>query len=240
MRTTKIEWTENTWNPMTGCTKKSLGCVNCYAEKMATRLKAMGNTSYTQGFEFAMHPHLLNKPYMYKKPTKIFVNSMSDTFHEDAPIEFIQKIFQTMLTTSQHTYQLLTKRSSRLLELSNKLDWEKNIWMGVTVEASDYKYRIENLKKTPAKMKFISFEPLLDDIGSVDLQGIDWVIVGGESGPKARPIEERWVLNLKRQCNQANVPFFFKQWGGVNKKKTGRLLEGKIWEQTPQQEFAFA
>ena len=228
-----IEWTESTWNPMTGCTKISLGCKNCYAERMAIRLQAMSQTKYKNGFKLTLHPNMLNVPLTWKKPQMIFVNSMSDIFHEDAPLDFIRSIFDVMAKAHWHIFQVLTKRSDRLLEIADDLKWESNIWMGVTVESAEYAYRIEHLRKSPAKVRLLSLEPLLGPLNGLNLEGINWVIVGGESGPKARVMRKEWVLNIKEQCDQANVPFFFKQWGGTNKKKSGRLLEGRIWDQMP-------
>ncbi|SME96857.1 DUF5131 family protein [Desulfovibrio gilichinskyi] len=233
MALTKIEWTEASWNPMTGCSKISAGCKNCYAERMALRLQAMGSDNYSNGFDLTMHKHVLLKPFEWKKPQMIFVNSMSDIFHENAPFEFIKSIFATMHMANWHTYQLLTKRSGRLKQLATKLSWANNIWMGVTVESAEYKHRIDNLRETPAKTKFLSLEPLLGPIGELNLDGIDWVIVGGESGPNSRPMEEAWVLDIKNQCLAQKTHFFFKQWGGKNKKKTGRKLEGTTWDQMP-------
>lgn len=232
MRTTKIEWTESTWNPVTGCSKMSLGCQNCYAEKMAKRLKAMGQANYKNGFKLTLHPDVLEYPLKWKKSKIIFVNSMSDLFHEDIHISYIQKIFTIMNNTPQHTYQVLTKRSERLVEIANELKWTDNIWMGVTIEHQQYAYRAEQLKLIPAKTKFLSLEPLLSDI-FIEYRGIDWVIVGGESGINSRPILEDWVINIKNQCDECQVPFFFKQWGGFNKKKAGRLLFGKTWDAMP-------
>lgn len=228
-----IEWTESTWNPMTGCTKISLGCKNCYAERMAIRLQAMGQTKYKNGFKLTLHPNMLNVPLTWKKPQMIFVNSMSDIFHEDAPTEFIKSIFDVMSKAHWHIFQVLTKRSDRLLEIADDLKWESNIWMGVTVESAEYAYRIEHLRKSPAKVKLLSLEPLLGPLNGMNLDGIDWVIVGGESGPKARIMRKEWVFNIKEQCDQANVPFFFKQWGGTNKKKSGRSLDGRTWDEMP-------
>ncbi len=233
-----IEWTESTWNPVTGCTKISSGCKNCYAERMAKRLQAMGQPNYRNGFKLTCHPHVLELPLHWKKSQMIFVNSMSDLFHRQVPLEFILKIFDTMNKASQHVFQILTKRTSRLEELSVVLPWSENIWMGITVENSDYKERIDFLRRTGAFIKFLSLEPLLDDIGDLDLEGIDWVIVGGESGPKARPIQDNWVRKIKEQCKEQKVSFFFKQWGGVNKKKNGRLLDGQTWDEMPKQAFS--
>ena len=230
----KIEWTESTWNPITGCTKISDGCKNCYAERMANRLHNMGNPRYTNGFKVTLHEDLLDKPLSWKKPAMIFVNSMSDLFHKDVPLDYIQKVFKSMTNAYWHTFQVLTKRGDRLEELANQLNWADNIWMGVTVENSDYMDRIDNLRNTEAKIKFISFEPLLNEIQNVDLTGIDWAIIGGESGPGARPMKEEWVLSLKKQCEEQNVKFYFKQWGGINKKKAGRKLLGRTWDDMPE------
>ncbi len=233
MKNSKIEWTESTWNPVTGCSKISPGCLNCYAERMALRLKAMGQHNYRNGFKVTCHKECLELPLRWKKPQMIFVNSMSDLFHEDVPVDFILDIFSTMQCAKQHQYQILTKRAERLAQLSPELPWRKNIWMGVTVESSDYKYSIDYLRYTSAHIKFLSLEPLLNDIGELDLNEIDWVIVGGESGPGARPMKIEWVRNIREQCLAQNVPFFFKQWGGVNKKKAGRVLDGKTWDKMP-------
>lgn len=228
-----IEWTDSTWNPVTGCTKISSGCINCYAERMALRLKAMGNPSYTNGFNVTLHEEILELPLKWKRPQTIFVNSMSDLFHDDIPIEFIRKVFDVMHRADWHRYQILTKRSERMQELSPLLKWEPHIWMGVTVEASDYIPRIEQLGNTGACVKFLSLEPLLSPMHNLRLEGIDWVIVGGESGPKARPMKKEWAADIRNQCQSAKVPFFFKQWGGVNKKKNGRELDGRTWNETP-------
>ena len=231
-----IEWTGSTWNPVTGCTKISPGCKNCYAERIAMRLFAMGQANYTNGFKLTMHEHALKLPLKWKKPQTIFVNSMSDLFHKGVPEEFILKIFNVMNSAPWHTFQILTKRAERLIEVSDRLVWGKNIWMGVSVENADYKTRIDYLRTIKAQVKFISFEPLIDEIDMVNLRGIDWVIVGGESGPKARYMSPKWVINLRNQCLAQKVPFFFKQWGGINKKKTGRLLDGRTWDEMPQVE----
>ncbi|MBN2139424.1 MAG: phage Gp37/Gp68 family protein [Desulfovibrionaceae bacterium] len=229
----KIEWTEATWNPVTGCSKISIGCEHCYAERLAKRLKAMGNPRYKRGFEITVHEDLIDLPLKWNKPKIIFVNSMSDLFHEDIPNDIILRIFNTMLLASKHCFQILTKRSNRLLEISKRLPWSRNIWMGVTVESTEQYYRIEHLKKTEALIKFLSLEPLLGPFPKLNLEGINWVIVGGESGPGARPMKKKWVLDIRDLCLKHNVPFFFKQWGGVNKKKAGRILEGRIWEDMP-------
>lgn len=228
-----IEWTESTWNPITGCTKISPGCTNCYAERMAKRLKAMGQPNYVNGFNITMHNHLVDTPLHWKKPHTIFVNSMSDLFHEKVPEDFILGIFNVMNKAYWHRFQILTKRSYRLKKLSNKLSWTENIWMGVTVECADYKYRIDDLRHTGANIKFLSIEPLIAPVGDLDLENIDWVIAGGESGPKSRPIDIEWVREIRDQCKERKTPFFFKQWGGTRKKKNGRILDGKIWDEIP-------
>jgi protein gp37 len=231
-----IEWTESTWNPVTGCTKISSGCANCYAERMSRRLKAMGQNNYANGFEVTLHDDALHLPMAWKSSHVIFVNSMSDLFHNNVPADFIRRVFNVMNHASGHKYQILTKRSGRLRQLSPGLLWNSNIWMGVSVEAGKYVYRIDDLRQTNAHIKFVSFEPLLGPIGKFDLKGIDWVIVGGESGPKARPMDPAWVFEIRDQCQKEKVPFFFKQWGGFNKKKAGRLLEGRTWDQMPLRE----
>jgi protein gp37 len=230
---TAIEWTDSTWNPVTGCTKISSGCANCYAERLALRLQAMGNPSYKNGFSVTLHEDALELPLKWKKPQSIFVNSMSDLFHEDIPLEFILRVFEVMRQAKQHRFQILTKRPERMLELDPQLPWASNIWMGVTVEDNNQISRIEHLRNSHASVKFLSLEPLLSALPNLRLNGIDWVIVGGESGPKARPIRENWVLDIRNQCQNRNVPFFFKQWGGINKKKAGRELEGRVWSETP-------
>ncbi len=229
-----IEWTGSTWNPVTGCTKVSPGCRHCYAERMALRLKAMGQPNYAGGFKVATHWHMLELPARWKKPQAVFVNSMGDLFHEDVPASFILAVFDVMRRASWHKFQLLTKRSDRVAELSSQLDWAGNIWMGVTVENADYEYRIDHLRSTGAEVKFLSLEPLLGPLSGLDLSGIDWVIVGGESGPGARPVRENWVTDIRDQCKRDSVPFFFKQWGGANKKKAGRLLDGRTWDEMPR------
>jgi len=233
MTASKIEWTDFTWNPLTGCTKVSPGCKNCYAERMATRLKAMGSRNYENGFHLTLHQNAVNLPLNWKTPEHIFVNSMSDLFHEDVPIEFILQVFCVMKQASWHTFQVLTKRSKHLAELASDIQWSENVWMGVSIENSNYTFRIDHLCQTNARIKFISLEPLLGPIPKLKLDGIDWVIVGGESGPGARPMHESWVVEIKNQCIPESVPFFFKQWGGINKKKSGRLLEGTTWNELP-------
>ncbi|MBI5572873.1 MAG: phage Gp37/Gp68 family protein [Desulfomonile tiedjei] len=228
-----IEWTQGTWNPLTGCTKISAGCRNCYAECMARRLQAMGSPNYSNGFKLTVHDHVLSVPLRWKRPMRVFVNSMSDLFHEEVPTDFILKVFEVMGKARQHQFQVLTKRAERLSDLGPELVWSNNIWMGVTVESADYVFRLDHLRRTRAAVKFVSFEPLLGSIRNLDLRGIDWVIVGGESGPRARPMSPAWVTEILDQCRGAGVPFFFKQWGGRNKKKTGRLLNGRIWDEMP-------
>jgi protein gp37 len=228
-----IEWTESTWNPVTGCTKVSPGCVHCYAERMAKRLRAMGQANYSDGFKVTMHDHAVKLPLTWKKPRTVFVNSMSDLFHKAIPVEFIQRVFDVMRRASWHQYQLLTKRSERLLELDPNLEWLPNIWMGVSVENEKYTYRIDHLRQTHAHTKFLSLEPLLGPLPDLDLTGIDWAIVGGESGPGARPMKPEWATEIRDQCRMAQVPFFFKQWGGVHKKRAGRELEGRTWDEMP-------
>ena len=228
-----IEWTESTWNPVTGCSKVSVGCKNCYAERMARRLEAMGQPRYRNGFSLTLHRDLVSLPLAWKKPQMIFVNSMSDLFHEDVPADFIQSVFKTMNLASQHTFQVLTKRSDRLRELSDDLAWTDNIWMGVTVETKEYTNRIEDLVRTGARVKFLSLEPLLGSLREISVEGVDWVIAGGESGPGARPMKAEWVTEIRDQCMKLGIPFFFKQWGGVHKKKAGRELEGREWDEMP-------
>jgi len=228
-----IEWTESTWNPLTGCTKVSPGCKNCYAERLALRLQSMGQPNYANGFTLTTHEHALRLPLQWKKPQTIFVNSMSDIFHEKVPIEFIQQVFEVMRRADWHRFQILTKRSDRLLTLSPQLPWAPHIWMGVSVESDDYAFRIDHLRKTQARIKFLSLEPLLGPLQRLNLKGINWVIVGGESGPGARPMAQSWVIDIRNQCRKARVPFFFKQWGGFHKKKSGRKLEGRTWDEMP-------
>ncbi len=229
----KIEWTNSTWNPVTGCTKISAGCTNCYAERMARRLQAMGSPNYANGFELTLHPEMLDQVRNWRKPRMVFVNSMSDLFHKDVPFEFIQRLFEVMTDSPQHIFQILTKRSGRLLKLSPRLNWPENVWMGVTCESKRFHNRIDDLRLTGAYGKFLSLEPLLSPLSDLKLSGIDWTIVGGESGPGARPMEKEWVLDIQRQCREQNVAFFFKQWGGVNKKKTGNRLNGCLYQEYP-------
>ena len=232
-----IEWTESTWNPVTGCTKISAGCAHCYAERMAKRLKAMGQHRYRNEFKVTLQPDMLDAPLRWKRPRMIFVNSMSDLFHEDVPADYIAKVFAVMQEASQHTFQVLTKRPERALEIASDLPWPANVWMGTTVENADYLHRIRSLIQIPAKIRFLSIEPLLGSIPKLPLKGINWVIVGGESGPEARPIESKWIFQIRDQCQESGVPFFFKQWGGMNKSVAGRELDGQIWDEMPSPEL---
>jgi protein gp37 len=228
-----IEWTDATWNAVTGCTKISPGCSNCYAERMASRLKIIGHPNYINGFQITIHENLIELPLYWRKPLTVFVDSMSDLFHDEVPDEFIFRVFDTMRRAKWHRFQILTKRSKRLLDLSPHLEWMPHIWIGVSVENQNYAFRIEHLRKTGASIKFLSLEPLLGPMPDLNLEEIDWVIVGGESGPRARALETSWVIDIRNQCQKVKVPFFFKQWGGKNKKKAGRLLEGRTWDETP-------
>ena len=234
MAKSSIEWTDATWNPVTGCTKISPGCKHCYAERMAKRLKAMGQRNYANGFEVTLQPHMLELPLKWRRPSQVFVNSMSDLFHNDVPTDYVHKVFDVMRRADWHQYQVLTKRSERLRELAPHLRWEPQIWMGVSVENEDYLSRIEDLRRIGAHVKFLSLEPLLGPLHGLNLRGIDWVIVGGESGPGARPMEPEWVREIRDRCLRSNVPFFFKQWGGPIKSRTGRLLDGKTWDGMPR------
>lgn len=240
MARTKIEWTESTWNPLTGCTKVSAGCKNCYAEVMARRLQAMGQPKYKDGFSLTLHPDTLSEPYSWLKPRVIFVNSMSDLFHKDVPLKFIQDVFRVMKENPQHVFQVLTKRADILLYYDKEgyLEWTHNIWMGVTVEDDTVTDRIDKLRMTGAKVKFLSCEPLLTALPNINLAEIDWVIVGGESGRKPRLMKEEWVVDIKDQCKQAEVAFYFKQWGGTNKKKSGKKLNGTEYLEIPEQNFS--
>jgi protein gp37 len=229
----KIEWTNATWNPVTGCTKISRGCKNCYAERMARRLYFMGQDRYRNGFRITLHEDLLEQPLNWKKPKYIFLNSMSDLFHEEVPAEFIERIFKIMVRAEWHIFQILTKRSERLRKIADDLPWAQNIWMGVTVESQDYIYRIDHLRNIPASRKFISIEPMLSPINQLPLQDIAWVIAGGESGPGARPLKPEWVRTIRDQCLDRGVCFFFKQWGGTKKARTGRMLDGRTWDEIP-------
>ena len=232
MNKTKIEWTDTTWNPVTGCNKISPGCTHCYAEKMASRLKLMGVSNYSDGFNVTLHPHMLSQPAEWKSPKMVFVCSMADLFHVKVPIGYIKRVFEVMNQSTQHTFQVLTKRSDRLLELSSELNWSANIWAGVSVENQDYAFRIDHLRKVPSQTRFISAEPLLGPL-NLNLSGIHWLIAGGESGSQARPMEEKWVLEIRDQCIEQGTRFFFKQWGGKNKKKAGRILDDRTWSEFP-------
>lgn len=234
MAQSDIEWTEMTWNPTTGCTKISAGCKFCYAEVMAKRLEAMGMEKYKNGFKLAIHEDALTIPYSWRQPKIVFVNSMSDLFHKDVPLAFIKKVFDVMNDNPQHVFQVLTKRSDLLLKYEKELEWGHNIWMGVSVENEKVTNRIDHLRKTSAKVKFLSCEPLIGPLAKMNLSGINWVIVGGESGRKPRPMDEDWVLDILDQCKKQKVKFFFKQWGGTNKKKSGRVLLKKTWDEMPE------
>lgn len=228
-----IEWTEMTWNPVTGCTKISQGCKHCYAERMAKRLTAMGSERYRNGFEVTLHPDLISVPLKWRQPRVVFVNSMSDLFHEDVPESFIRQVFDTMVVAKQHTFQILTKRAERLAELAPRLPWPANVWMGVSVEDSRVVDRIGFLQQVPAAVRFLSLEPLIGPLHDLPLARIHWAIVGGESGPHARPMQREWATSILRQCRDAGVAFFFKQWGGTRKDLTGRKLNGRHYEEMP-------
>ncbi|MDF1597616.1 MAG: phage Gp37/Gp68 family protein [Acidimicrobiia bacterium] len=237
-----IEWTEATWNPTTGCDRVSPGCDNCYALTLAKRLKAMGSEKYQEdgdprtsgpGFRLTLHPEVLDLPRSWRQPRVVFVDSMSDLFHPDVPLEFIQQVFDVMGDTPQHTYQVLTKRSQGLKKVASQLDWPANVWMGVSVENDKYRFRIDHLREVPAAVRFLSLEPLLGPLATLDLAGIDWVIVGGESGPRARPMDPMWAEDIRDQCLAAGVPFFFKQWGGRTPKSGGRQLDERTWDEMP-------
>lgn len=229
----KIEWTESTWNPVTGCTKVSAGCQNCYAERMAKRLHAMGAPRYANGFKSTTHDDLIDAPRSWKAPRVVFVNSMSDLFHDDVPLSFIQNVFLTMRECPRHTFQILTKRSARLVKISSALDWAPNIWMGVSVEDARVVSRVRDLQRVPSAVRFLSLEPLIGPIDNLPLAGIDWAIVGGESGPRAREMKSEWVRSIFRQCRKANTAFFFKQWGGKRKHVTGRVFLGRTYDEMP-------
>ncbi|MCH8044380.1 MAG: phage Gp37/Gp68 family protein [Planctomycetes bacterium] len=244
-QTSSIEWTEATWNPVTGCTKISPGCKFCYADRMAKRLQAMGQPRYANGFDLTLQPDVVELPLRWKKPRVIFVNSMSDLFHEDVPVAFVQKCFEVMVTASQHTFQVLTKRPERVIELQASLPWPDNVWMGTSVENADYSWRAKLIATTPAAVRFLSVEPLLGPIRRLPLRGINWVIVGGESGPSARPMSAEWVRDIRGQCSDAGIPFFFKQWGAIgvdgvrrSKKANGRELDGHTWDEFPNRTTA--
>lgn len=233
MAESSIEWTDMTWNPVTGCTKVSPGCLNCYAERMAYRLKAMGAHRYRNGFDVTLHEDALETPLSWTKPRLVFVNSMSDLFHEKVPDQFIRRVFEVMNRCPQHTFQILTKRSARLHWAAKALAWTPNIWMGVSVEDGRMSFRIRDLQSVPAAIRFLSCEPLIGPISKLPLAGINWVIVGGESGPGSRPMNPAWARDIRRQCRAARVPFFFKQWGGFDKKAAGRTLDGRIYDEMP-------
>ena len=236
MSKSKIEWTETTWNPVTGCDEISPGCDNCYAARMTVRLQAMGVRNYRNGFKITTHEHMLDRPLRWRKPQHVFVNSMSDLFHPGVSFEFISRVFDVMRRAAQHRFQVLTKRPKTMAHYVSSHATgivPDNVWMGTSVESPDYLWRIDALRRVPAKVRFLSLEPLLEDLGKFDLKGIHWVIVGGESGPGARPMEEDWVLNIKQRCDDADVLFFFKQWGGVHKSRTGRELLGRTWDAMP-------
>lgn len=228
-----IEWTNSTWNPITGCNKVSLGCKHCYAETFAERWRGIPGHPYEQGFDLRIWPERLSFPFTWKKPRTIFVNSMSDLFHEKVTISFIRKVFRTMEEASWHTFQILTKRAERLADLAPKLDWPSNVWMGVSIETAEYLWRVDSLRNVPSAVRFLSIEPLLGRIGKINLKNIAWVIVGGESGPCARPMDPAWVREIRDQCLKEGVPFFFKQWGGMQKKKAGRTLDRRTWDEMP-------
>jgi protein gp37 len=229
-----IEWTEMTWNPVTGCVKISQGCKHCYAERMAKRLQAMGSSRYPDAFKPTLHEDLIERPLHWKKSRTVFVNSMSDLFQEAVPVEFIQRVFKTMADSPQHTFQILTKRSGRLAKLSARLPWPANVWIGVSVEDAHVLHRVDDLRRVPAAVRFLSCEPLIGPLTRLDLAGIHWVIVGGESGPKARPMLEVWAQDIREQCEEHDVAFFFKQWGGIRKDKFGREMNGRTYDAMPR------
>ena len=229
-----IEWTHATWNPVTGCEKVSPGCKNCYAERMSERLRLMGQPNYRNGFAVTLQPHMLEVPLGWKRPQRIFVNSMSDLFEESVPLEYVRAVLDVARRAHWHHFQVLTKRAERLAALDAELDWPPNVWMGVSVENADYLWRIDELRRARAALRFLSIEPLLGPLEELDLRGIDWVIVGGESGPHCRSVDPAWVVGVRDRCLASGVPFFFKQWGGTNKKKTGRELEGRTWDELPE------
>lgn len=229
----RIEWTDATWNPVTGCTKISAGCKHCYAERMSHRLKAMGVEQYRNGFKLTLQPETLELPLRWRRPRRVFVNSMSDLFHRDVPVDYIKRVFDVMQKCPQHSFQVLTKRPEIATRISSELPWPPNVWLGTSIENALVMHRVESVRKVPAAVRFLSIEPLLGPMPRIPLNGIDWVIVGGESGPQSRPIKPEWVRQIREQCLAHAIPFFFKQWGGVNKKRTGRLLDGQTWDQMP-------
>lgn len=228
-----IEWTQSTWNPVTGCDKVSPGCKFCYAERMARRLKAMGSANYFNGFELTTHDDAVELPLRWRRPQVIFVNSMSDLFHKDIPFEFVRRVFDVMQKAHWHQFQILTKRAEYLAEIAPALPWPRNVWMGVSVENAEYTFRAHCLRSVPAAVRFLSVEPLIGPIPRLPLSGMDWVIVGGESSPGCRPMEPAWVRQIRDRCIDQDVPFFFKQWGGVHKSRHGRLLDGRTWDEMP-------
>ncbi len=251
----EIEWTDSTWNPVTGCSRVSPGCVHCYAERFAERFRGVRGHPYEQGFDLKLWPERLELPLEWRDPRRIFVNSMSDLFHERVPLSFIRKVFATMEAAHWHRFQILTKRSKRLVEAASSLKWPENVWQGVSVEREDFKWRIDDLRRVEAAIRFLSLEPLLGDLGELDLDGIQWVIAGGESGPGARPVRAKWVRSIRSQCRKARVPFFFKQWGALSHNpdcgdptakenggtsKGGRMLDGKVWNDLPTLRTAFS
>ena len=229
-----IEWTEATWNPVTGCTQISPGCAHCYAKTFAERFRGVPGHPYEIGFDLTLRSERLAQPLAWKKPKLVFVNSMSDLFHTEVPLPYIQRVFRTMEKASWHTFQILTKRSERLAALASELKWPPNVWMGVSIETAEYLWRVDHVREVSAAVRFLSLEPLLGPVGAIDLSGIHWVIVGGESGPGARPMEANWIREIRKQCHAQNVPFFFKQWGGVQKKRNGRVLDGRTWDAMPE------
>ncbi len=233
MAESSIEWTDVTWNPVTGCSKISPGCKHCYAEVMARRLHAMGQPNYRHGFKLTLQPQMLDRPLSWRRPRLVFVNSMSDLFHEEVPLDFIKRVFGTMRRAPWHQFQVLTKRSERLREVAGELEWPDNVWMGVSVEADRYLRRLDDLREVPSAVRFVSAEPLLGSLARIDLSRIHWLVAGGESGIGARPVRAIWIRELRDACRAADVPFFFKQWGGRNKKKAGRELDGRHWDEMP-------
>jgi len=233
-----IEWTDSTWNPVTGCSKISAGCAHCYAERMALRLQAMGQPKYVNGFDVCLHPDALEQPLRWRRPRRVFVNSMSDLFHRDVPDAFVERIVNVMRRAHWHTFQILTKRSERMAELSAVMTFPPNAWLGVTVERADYMWRVADLCRSTAAVRFLSLEPLPGPMDDLDLRGIDWVVLGGESGPGARPLDPSWVYAVRDRCVETEVPFFFKQWGGVRRRKAGRRLAGRTWDQLPMAALA--
>lgn len=229
-----IEWTDATWNPVTGCTKVSPGCKHCYAQTFAERFRGVPGHPYEQGFDLRLWPDRLTLPLNWSKPRRVFVNSMSDLYHDEVPSDFIERVFETMVRADWHIFQVLTKRATRLAELAPSLPWAPNIWQGVSIETMDYAWRADELRRVPARVRFVSLEPLLGPLDDLDLGGIHWVIVGGESGPGARPMEKEWVVALRDKCNREGVPFFFKQWGGRFKRTAGRELDGRLYDEYPR------